>query len=644
MPTFEFEYRVHPSVGIARMGNSEKAYFLGPEMPWSPINPFTPVQRDILGAGASRKAAAGKIRDLDGKLCKQGVRFRVYCYQYEVDTTGPRPLRNLLKVWECKADKYEIEWTVKVVNGKATRSSTTGGAEVINKLAITWPRELNAPNSVALKSAVAADRNKRKVFTGKPTGRLPLGSCFMDVDGRLTVLGSAGNVQRMSGSSQPPVDNVLPINLYWPGWEDDAADGPITAMVKPKASNGRPDAAGAQKAAVGAWVVINMPSYGADVFAPVTLYDLALNHAYDQAMLAVAKSIPTYLPDKRKLITYHTCVKPMQYAQYSVPFVAEANSVLAGARYVTAHKQWIGGLASVDRAKANDLVKKSVMRSARITRESVPENIWLQYTASDMNTGNEGLPRYKGKPASTNVKSLFWDVANNGRIAPIASLTESMPHLLIVTLTELQHFAIKELKAGTIAIGDTVAESTAAEKFEPYQLDRANLESMSGGSFFPGLEVGRTAGFPAVWSGREGCCDQHYDARITNKIDDEGVVIGSAEAGMMTWNLANPWQADFTNCVRDYWPYTSLSVVQSEAGAATGWKLWLSATDPNVVPAAGSPVIFSHLHAAGMAGNRTKGGFIDAWWRVGFARFDPVSKEIFETERDSTLGNVLVPV
>lgn len=639
MALFEYDYRIHPAVGIARMGNGDAAYFLGPEKPWSAAQPFNPVQRDMPGhPGASRKAAAGKMRDLENKLCKQGVRFRVFCYKYELeemlDARSQR--RHLVDVFECTSDKFDIEWTAKVANGKASTANALPGG---NAGILALPRQLNAPDPVTLRTAVAADKNKRTVFSGKPAGRLDLGSCFLDNTGGLTVLGSNGAVKQLPGSTAPPIDNGG--NLFWPGWEDDAADGPVTAKVTAKASSGINAAQRAKKDAVGAWVIINMPAYGADVRAPVTLYDLALNHAYDQAQINVRKGQQVYLPALRNIATFYSVIRPLQHSQLSMPYVAEKKGAAAG---TPVHQGRVRSSPAPDMNSAKYLA--TFMRPPRKTTESVPESIWEHYKGPWAGTP-QGMPRDKGKVPDPDLTKNFmlYDPVTQS-LPALVNPVGAMPDLLIVTVTELQSRALQDLQAGTLELGDLVAETSANIKFAPYQLDRANLDSMSGGSFFPGLETGRTANYPAVWVGLEGCCDAHFDVRFTYKVNEEGELASpplAAAAGDLTFNLANPWQADFVACGRDFWPYTSLSMVQSAPAAAGGWKRWMFTTDPSVISgaAAGSPEFMSGRdESTAVVAGKVLGGFINAWFRVGFARYDSASTEVVEQERDPALGSV----
>src|SRR5437764_15370541 len=81
---------IHPSIGIARVGDSSDAFFIGPELPYP-----TP-------------APEGGYKDTSGFLKRQAARFRMFGYDS----------RNRV-VEELTCDNAEIEWTVHVANKQA---------------------------------------------------------------------------------------------------------------------------------------------------------------------------------------------------------------------------------------------------------------------------------------------------------------------------------------------------------------------------------------------------------------------------------------------------------------------------------------------------------------------------------------------
>ena len=121
-----YEYRIHPSVGIARMGDSEHAYFIGRE---APSDRFEPDLKTIPGKIAAKLPGLANFpfRDKD-KLARQGARFRVFCYAYDVPfsniSLAPKDKGLPDRVWEVTAADYNIEWTVEVANLKSREGST----------------------------------------------------------------------------------------------------------------------------------------------------------------------------------------------------------------------------------------------------------------------------------------------------------------------------------------------------------------------------------------------------------------------------------------------------------------------------------------------------------------------------------------
>jgi hypothetical protein len=584
-----FEYRIHPTVGIARMGDSQNTYFLVGE---KPLQHFDPQQQRIPG-GANKVVAGSKMRDADGKLCKQGTKFRVFCYEFE--TEGPAANRKkgkLAKVWECKKDEYEINWTASVANLKASHNAS--------------PRTSlpNIPAPVTLRSTVTAEVGQRKTFVGKrsdpahPDNRLDLGSCFLDSDHNLVVLGSEGSVKQLSGSSAAPIDG-----LFWPDWEDDEADGPISAKIKPKANNGLPDAGKPESPALGAWVVISMPDYAGDVRATTTLYDVAINHASINAKNnGLGEKVNPEVG-----MTYHSYIKPLLMAMYGVPYVIRFHGSRSPYSLMPFN-------APNDPKKLNI---GSYLRKARETLKIQPENIWTN-------------PSSFGEPGNSTNATLS--------VGP-----QTMPMLLYTTVTQLQYDAVQLWMSNKLAEGNNVAESSSMDSVKPYQLDRANLESMSGGSFFPGIEVGRQAFWPKTWRARKGAWPGHIDARVERQINDLGNDTGAAGAGYLTKELANPWQADFVACSGLYWPHSRPITVQHNpnAGAANRWKDWMTTKDPSVTATANagsSQPIAPYDKTKPIVGGKTSGGLISSWARLGFVRFDSVSNQMIEMERDNSLG------
>ena len=87
------EYRIYPSIGIARVGDSKDGFIIGPEAP-----------------GVASK---GPFRGKDEGIKPQGARFRVF--QVDIDANENETVRR-----EVTGQRdVEIEWTVHLANRKA---------------------------------------------------------------------------------------------------------------------------------------------------------------------------------------------------------------------------------------------------------------------------------------------------------------------------------------------------------------------------------------------------------------------------------------------------------------------------------------------------------------------------------------------
>ncbi|MET0919849.1 MAG: LodA/GoxA family CTQ-dependent oxidase, partial [Acidimicrobiia bacterium] len=242
--------RIHPAIGVARVGNSADSFYFGPEVP-----------------GALPRAPDG-FKDATGAIARQAARFRVYGY----DRRG-RVVREL-----TSADA-DITWTVHVANTKAAwyqfgvaldlpiakpipRRNPAVVGDARAALAITpGPKSIGGPRSTGghARTPVALDGG---AFLGAPVG---LGELMVDGDGRLVVLPG-------TGAATSPTSAPLVTFSDNDGWADDTADGPVRATVR----IGRRELQAAP-----AWVVVTPPNYGPALAA-------GLVSAYDSARTAWA--------------------------------------------------------------------------------------------------------------------------------------------------------------------------------------------------------------------------------------------------------------------------------------------------------------------------------------------------------------------
>jgi hypothetical protein len=90
--------------------------------------------------------------------------------------------------------------------------------------------------------------------------------------------------------------------------------------------------------------------------------------------------------------------------------------------------------------------------------------------------------------------------------------------------------------------GGLIMRFAVGDLAPPIDLDRAQMGSMSGGPFRPGIEVGADALRLGRWQGAHGVLDGHVDVRFLG------------EPGDMTFDLAVPWQVAFQSDEERWWP------------------------------------------------------------------------------------------
>src|SRR5438105_7631914 len=190
--------KIHPAIGIARVGNSPDEYFVGPEIP------------------GVNEPPTGGYKDAQMRVKRQAARFRIFGY----DENG-----NVVK--EITAADAEIKWTLHLANKKAawkqfdglnTNAPLRNASEKNRTKLVIDPgeRRLNKINSKAL------------FDTGTFYDKIvPLGEMRMDSKGHLLVLGGFGN-------SGPRKNEQLTTYANNNGWHDDVSDGPVTVSVKLK--------------------------------------------------------------------------------------------------------------------------------------------------------------------------------------------------------------------------------------------------------------------------------------------------------------------------------------------------------------------------------------------------------------------------
>ncbi|MGH2943639.1 MAG: LodA/GoxA family CTQ-dependent oxidase, partial [Solirubrobacteraceae bacterium] len=244
---------IHPSIGVARVGNSEEQFYIGPETD-RPL-PLPP----------------GEMKDATGALKRQAARFRIYGYNAAGEAVA-----------ELTAQTADIDWTVHVANRKAAWYEFQIALDIPEASVPddAPPSALrNAGVTGAARSQLVIDPGPRTIGGADTSGpqyrfdsgeffgkKVYLGELRTDEAGRLLFLGGRGAAASKDGSPATTFANN-------DGWHDDTSDGPVTARVS---IDGRPVPVDP------AWVVVAPPNYAPELAGVRTMHDLLFD-AYVQS-------------------------------------------------------------------------------------------------------------------------------------------------------------------------------------------------------------------------------------------------------------------------------------------------------------------------------------------------------------------------
>jgi hypothetical protein len=264
-------YKIHPAIGICRVGNSLNEFFIGPE---SLDRPPTEISNN-------NETPLTKYKDSSGRVKRQAARFRVY--EYDQDVAG-----NLGNPREITSQEAKIEWKVEIANNKGA-APKLDRPDANGIPPATSPRNGNLPPVELIIAPVfstisGVNQHLNAQQSGKFLNKeVFLGELMTDSAGRLIVLGGRG----LSASVPPgqPIGNFANNPL----WHDDVSDGPVTAEI---AFAGQP----ARKVDASAWVIVAPPDFAPHIKGLTTLYDIAFQAAHTRGWLAPPDS-PSFRRD-----------------------------------------------------------------------------------------------------------------------------------------------------------------------------------------------------------------------------------------------------------------------------------------------------------------------------------------------------------
>lgn len=543
-------YRIHPALGVARVGNSPESFYLEPTqiggLP-TEIDPITKKEVPV-----TQFKHAGQVR-------RQAARFRVY---REEEGKAPE---------EVTAGKglKSVKWTVHVANKKAAwynfaelqgdvmlganntyeeQGITLRNASETNRQALIidpGPRTLSKPGECVEFDAASAPSGYHSTFP--PSNTTPyavttLGSAMVSDNGALLVLGGLGN------AGGPPGSNIQGFGGA-DGWYDDVADGPVIAEVET-------DDGTVLK--MHAWVVSGAPKLAPELNNIASLSDTFIDVGVRSMELCPA----LYTKDKGFNSDYIACLErdvlPIIKAMKEYRWVANVDAMVSFATPGFDFKD-----LSVDVAIRQKWF--SMLRDpgqGRYAPEKAPQHQVLM--------AENGFP-----------------------LMPLNSGDNSISNNLIekfMALTPTQYALLKQWSIGKC---ESMTKCATVGRDWPWvnAIDHACAGNVVGEPMAPGIEVTWTMRNPDILTPgdpfRVALKDDFVGGPLSPSRDETtDPAVRGCEPGDLTKRMAIPWQADFYDCTQQQVNFTTPSSNKTISNLAkiplapTFYAYWWPAQSP----------------------------------------------------------------
>jgi hypothetical protein len=284
-------YRIHPGIGIARLGNSPDEFCITPEKPAA-----LPIACDAKGnsmpSSDGTELTVKTFKDDEGRVKRQAARFQIYVYDDESPEGRPLKVGDPVEGGGNAGTLVDVQWRVYLANKKASwyefqqqdgehgydpakqprRNADITDPEARQRLIIDpGPRIVDGSG----RRTARFDKDS-EIYAPtfppplEPNSIATLGELLTDDSGRLLVLGGYGNSgsYRSDQLGQPRIDTYANND----GWFDDTSDGPVMArlvMYSEEVSQQR-----FVDVEYPAWVVVGYPAYVPQILDMVTMNEV----------------------------------------------------------------------------------------------------------------------------------------------------------------------------------------------------------------------------------------------------------------------------------------------------------------------------------------------------------------------------------
>ncbi|WP_419147692.1 CTQ-dependent lysine 6-oxidase LodA [Pseudoalteromonas 'SMAR'] len=546
-------YTLHPSVGVARLGNSDGQFYLSPDKIGG-----LPFEADARGNKIDHPVY--QFKDDQGRIRKQGQPFKIFDENNQEITLASDNVKSI--TWTAHVANKKAAWYAfnelqgnllygedNSYHNRQTPKRNAWSEQRQNLIIDPGPRTISGANAKAIFDKASAPANYPVSFPTKDDPRpgqncpfqgelvTSLGEMLTDDEGRLVIIGGKG-----AAGGNEPLESYGGADT----WHDDIADGTVYCTVEFNDGS---------KVSLSSWIVVGSPDFAPEIVNISNLSDTMFDVAVREQNL---------------------CPELYSNGEFQSSFVANYDRDIAPIIARIRGYQWVANVQSMSAFFANIFDFKDNSEANKANREAYfsyfrqPEDpATVQQTPPEQQTnqqlfehGTEGhLPLMPLNSGSNSVSNAEDNIVDK-----------------FLTLTQTQYFLLSQWAAGHFSAEAAPLNPSGKDAFGIHYADQASVGNCVGLPMCPGIEVTWSMQNPVVYAAPYVIKDQSNGQGFASGLDPdrdecEG---GGCQPGDLTKRMACPWQADFFNCTIQNVNFTDPTVNKINQG---------SSTDPHMVPA-----------------------------------------------------------
>lgn len=667
-------YRIHPAIGLARVGDSPSDFYLGPETAGG-----LPIACDEKGKTTvdkdGKEEPPQSFKDSQCRIKRQAARFKIFVYDDQSPEGRKLAPGDPIQGISSRGKLVNIEWTVYLANKKSVwhqfkelegehgyaPDHPPRNADVTDDVArqrliidpgpqTVWSSVDKQNPTVPTQARFARGENPGHAQSFppalEPQSINALGEILTDGDLHLLVLGGHGNSgSYKQGFGHPRIDHYANND----GWFDDLADGPVTAKLH--YVDEEDGVTRHVQVNDPAWVIVGQPSYVPELTNLITVddvvYDLSVRHfaldpylygtgPFDKKKTVSPDALESWRRDEKNynpnyFPLFYKEIWPLLQRPHTMHWLTNLVDVSSRPHETGSGGNFDESVISVPPFKGQDPKQAKLNRAKRmflyrLLRQPGEENRYRHeqdpHDPHDRLAGAPRMPLLCGdNPLSNTLPAKF------------------------LRLTDTHLFLLRQWAEGLFINEKLEAMDEAQVKTEPsgLELDRAVLSNALGGAFCPGGEVCWIIRNPAIYKSAY---------RINAKLDcvsgaefsgptlnQRNKISTGLEPGDLTKYGALPWQADFNECsyqtldvTYEGWSNTYLDDPDDRTTQVTLW--WPAHRPMQVRTSEGDQVDWSRGIPQSPAGDLR---MVTAWKDLGFViNISPDHNDNFvEVERNN---------